>query len=112
HTLVHLLAVKSLMQPQRLSDLAADGEDWIEACHRLLEDHADVVAADLAHGGVAKLEEGSALKKDRARKTAGRRGPQPQNGIFGDPRSPTPRADDRDRRPGLHRGTDTDPRPG
>src|SRR5262249_50092808 len=68
-TLLHLLAVKSLMQPQRLGDLAPDGEDWIEACHRLLEDHADVVAAHLAHSGFAELEKVSALETDRARST-------------------------------------------
>src|SRR5262249_34796218 len=106
HTLVHLLAVKSLMQPQRLSDLAADGEDWIEACHRLLEDHADVVAAALAHGGFAKLEEVSALKTDRARNTAGRLRHQPQNGICGDRLSATALADDRDRLTSLHRERD------
>jgi hypothetical protein len=34
---------------QRLGDLVADGEERIEARHRLLEDHRDVVAAHLAH---------------------------------------------------------------
>ena len=33
----------------RLGDLLADGVDRVEARHRLLEDHGDVVAADLPH---------------------------------------------------------------
>src|SRR3990172_1900698 len=38
-----------LMQLDRLADLVADGEDRIERGHRLLKDHRDLVAADLAH---------------------------------------------------------------
>src|SRR5262245_13761298 len=37
------------MQQDGLLDLVADGEDRVERGHRLLEDHADLVAADLAH---------------------------------------------------------------
>src|SRR5882724_2640433 len=40
------LLVQSLMNPQRLTDLTADGQHRIEARHRLLEDHRNVVAAD------------------------------------------------------------------
>ena len=41
-TSLRRLSAKTLMQPQRFADLAADREDRIEARHRLLEDHADL----------------------------------------------------------------------
>ena len=41
------------VQPGRLGDLLADREDGVERGHRILEDHRDVVAADLAHLGLA-----------------------------------------------------------
>lgn len=37
------------MDHERLGDLTADGEDRVQARHRLLEDHGDLVAADLVH---------------------------------------------------------------
>ena len=36
------------MHRQRLHDLEADGEAGVQAGHRLLEDHRDVLADDLA----------------------------------------------------------------
>ncbi len=42
-------AILALMQPDRLADLVADGEDRVERGHRLLEDHCDLGAADVAH---------------------------------------------------------------
>jgi hypothetical protein len=48
--LVHGLAPRdALMQSDRLADLASDGVERIERGHRLLEDHRDLVAADLLH---------------------------------------------------------------
>jgi hypothetical protein len=44
-----LLLVEPLVQPQRLHDLVAHGEHGVQRGHRLLEDHGDVVAADLPH---------------------------------------------------------------
>ena len=44
-----LLFVHALMDHERLGDLTADGEDRVQARHRLLEDHGDLVAADLVH---------------------------------------------------------------
>src|SRR6266567_7540437 len=101
HALLDALAAEPLMQPQGLGDLAADGEDRIEARHRLLEDHADIVAADLAHGALAELEQVSALEPYRARDSAGRLWHQPQNGIGCDRFSATALADDRYRRARL-----------
>src|SRR5262249_56313181 len=66
HALLDALAAEPLMQPQGLGDLAADGEDRIEAGHRLLEDHTDIVAADLAHGALAELEQVAPLETYRA----------------------------------------------
>lgn len=43
------LAVATAMDADRLGNLVSDGEDGIEARHRLLEYHADVVAPDPAH---------------------------------------------------------------
>ena len=44
-----LLLGHALVDHQRLGDLTADGKDRVQARHRLLEDHGDLVAADLVH---------------------------------------------------------------
>src|SRR5262249_49991828 len=56
HDLQHLdglvpgvAAAQPLVQPDRLGDLLADREDRVQRGHRLLEDHRDLFAADLAH---------------------------------------------------------------
>ena len=49
--------VEPLVQSQRLADLAADGQDRIEARHRLLKHHRNVVAADRAHFAVGKQQQ-------------------------------------------------------
>src|SRR6266852_5156855 len=41
--------VPALVQPDRLSDLPSRAEDRIERRHRVLKDHRDLLAADLAH---------------------------------------------------------------
>ena len=46
-------AVQVLVQADRLDDLVADREDRIERRHRLLEDHRDVGAAELAQALLA-----------------------------------------------------------
>jgi len=51
---------------ERLRDLTADGKHGIEARHRVLEDHRDVVAADPAHLVVVHLENVRAIEHDRA----------------------------------------------
>src|SRR5262245_53115331 len=94
------------MQPQGLGDLAADGEDRIEAGHRLLEDHADIVAADLAHGALAELEQVAALETYRAPDLPGWLWHQPQNGIGRHRLSAAALADDRHRFAGLDRERD------
>ena len=51
------------MDEQRLHDLQADRQDRIERGHRLLEDHRDVAAADLAHLLVGELEQVAAVEQ-------------------------------------------------
>ena len=65
-----------LVQDQRLADLPADGHDRVERGHRLLEDHGDVVAADLAHGRLVEADEVAPVELDGAADdAAGRRRP-------------------------------------
>src|SRR5262249_4761356 len=61
------------MQVDRLADLPPHGEQRVQRGHRLLEDHRNVVAADLLHLGLAELEEVAAIKPDRAADDATRR---------------------------------------
>ncbi len=43
------LAARFPVQQHGLGHLIADGEDGVQARHRLLEDHAHLAAADLPH---------------------------------------------------------------
>ena len=45
------------MHSQRFDNLGADREHWIERCHRLLENEADLRASDGAHVALAELEQ-------------------------------------------------------
>src|SRR6267378_6018889 len=72
------------MHPQRLADLAADGEHRIQARHRLLEDHRNVVAADGAHLALGELQQILSLEADRARDFARRLGDEPHQRHGGD----------------------------
>ena len=78
------LLVEPLMHPQRLADLAADGQHRIEARHRLLEDHRNVVTADGAHLGLGELQQILALEADGARDLARGLGDQPHQRHGGD----------------------------
>ena len=62
-----------LVQPDRLADLGADRHDRVQRGHRLLEDHRDLVAADVAHLGFAERHEILAVDLDRAADDASRR---------------------------------------
>jgi hypothetical protein len=87
--------------PVGTADLPADREHRIEARHRLLEDHADVVTADITHGAIVELEEVRALEADGARDPAGRLRDETQNGVRGDRFAATAFADDRESLAGL-----------
>src|SRR5215218_10086974 len=52
------------MEPDRLDDLCADRIDRVEARHRLLEDHRDLIAADALHLTLADLQEIAAAQLD------------------------------------------------
>ena len=56
---------QAAVDAQHLGDLEADREGRVQAGHRLLEDHADAVAADVAHGR-AELEQVAPLEHDAA----------------------------------------------
>src|SRR5262249_17567388 len=65
--LVHRVApAEPLVQADGLGDLLAHREDGVERGHRLLEDHRDLLAADLAHLRGGKLEEVPAVVVDLA----------------------------------------------
>ena len=61
-----LLLVHALMDHERLGDLTADGKDRVQARHRLLEDHGDLIAADLVHFVHRQLAEFLAIEQDLA----------------------------------------------
>src|SRR5450759_3712048 len=52
------------MDLHRLRDLVADAEHRVQGGHRLLEDHRDVVSADLLHRGLRECEEVLAPEPD------------------------------------------------
>jgi len=58
------------MPDDHFGDLLSDGVDRIQARHRLLKDHPDLFAAQIAHLGVAKLGDLAALKLDAACRNA------------------------------------------
>ena len=75
---VHRLAARhALVQRDRLADLAADRQQRVERGHRLLEDHRDLVAADVLH---------LALRSSSSRLTPSKRiaPPTMRPGGFGD----------------------------
>ena len=49
--------VLALVQPNRFGNLLADGKDRVQRRHRLLKDHGQIRAAQLAHGGFAGLRQ-------------------------------------------------------
>ena len=55
-----------LVEDDRLGDLVSDRVDRVQRRHGLLEDHGDVVAADLAQLGLGDLREVLALEQDLA----------------------------------------------
>ena len=57
---------KTLVPAQRLGDLAADGVHRIERRHRLLKDHADAVAAQLAVVGLGQADQFLPVEPDAA----------------------------------------------
>src|SRR4029079_14983358 len=98
----HPLARRPVRQPamdlQYLADLILDAVQRIERGHRLLEDHGDLVAPDLAQGRLRQRQQVRAVEQDLARRVRGGRvGEEPE---------------DRQRRPRLARAGFADQRHG
>src|SRR5699024_2807621 len=56
-SLASLRSAHPHMQLQRLTDLTVDRQHWVQRGHRVLEDHRDLVAANLADLLVTHLED-------------------------------------------------------
>ncbi len=65
--------VQTLVQTDHLNDLVADGEDRIEAGHRLLKNHGYFVAANPAHVSLGKRHQIGALEENAPTRMKGRR---------------------------------------
>ncbi len=90
-------AVAAAMLLDRLGDLPADRQHRVERGHRLLEHHADLAAAHLAHLVVGKLHQVAAVEHNLARDDAPRRArDQPQDGQRADRFARAALADDGD----------------
>ena len=61
------------MESEGLGNLFTNSEDRIERSHRILEDHRDVVAANLAHLPVRQGQQVLAIKEDLATDNLSRR---------------------------------------
>ena len=89
-------ARQAAMLNQRFRDLEADGEHRIEARHRFLEDHGDIVAADVLHISFGQRQQIAASEHDAALATAALFGNEPHDRERGDALARTGFADDRD----------------
>ena len=79
-----LAAVGGLLMAYRLADLVADRERRVEAGHRLLKDHGDIVTANIAAFAFRQLQQIALPEPDiPLGQPAGRHGHQPQNGKAG-----------------------------
>ncbi len=82
--LLGVARVHALMKLYRLADLPADGQHRIQAGHRLLKDHRDRIAADVAHLRFGQSQQVAAFETDTALDLAGRFLDQPQDRHRGD----------------------------
>lgn len=101
-TSLRRLSAKTLMQPKGFTDLASHREDRIEAGHGLLKNHADLIAADVAHGALIELEKIDPLEANAAFDLAGRFRDQAQNRARGNGFAAAALAHDRNRLAGLY----------
>ena len=70
----------SLMHADRFGDLIADGEQRIQRCHRILQDHGDPLAAHVPHLAVGLAYQVLALEHHRAADDLRRGGQHAQDG--------------------------------
>ena len=79
----------------RLDDLPADPVDGVEGGHRVLEDHPDPLAAELAKLGLARLDQVGPAQRDRPLDPRVRRAGQADDRLGGDALARARLADDR-----------------
>ncbi len=89
-----------LVQQERLVDLVADRHHRVQGRHRLLEDHADVLAADAGHLAPGQLHQVAALEQDPPRDAGRRLGDEPEDRERGQRLARAALADDAD---AIHR---------
>ena len=83
------------MCPDHLGDLVADAVDRIQRAHRILEDHRDLLAADVAQLVVVESVELASAIVDRAGDPGVGRAGEPGQGLRGNAFAATGFADDR-----------------
>lgn len=97
-----------LVVPEHFGDLAADPLERVEAGHRVLEDHGDVMAPDPAELLLGEREQVVAVEEDLAAAVdAGRRRVEAQYGERGGRLPAAGLADDGERLPGVDLQGDT-----
>ena len=64
--LQRLIFAQFEVNTQRFADLFANGHSRVKAGHRVLEDHADLAAPDLAHLLLREIEQVLVVKQDAA----------------------------------------------
>ena len=97
-----IATAEPFMQPDQFRDLLANGEHRIERCHRLLEDHRDLLAANLPHLFGREVQQVDAVIADLARDDAARRlADQPHDAERGDALAAAGFADDTKRFAGV-----------
>ncbi len=92
------------MQAQALADLFTDLVDRVERSHRVLEDHGDIVAADVAHLVLGHVEERlAAIENAAAMDLARRHGDEAHDGHSRHGLTRTGLADDTERLAAIER---------
>ena len=96
----------AVVRAHRLGDLVADGEHRVQAGHRLLEDHRDAVAADVAHLRRRQVEQVPAVEHDLPGGDAAGRRHQPHDGQRQHRLAAAALADDAERAAAIDRDVD------
>ncbi len=84
HTTTGLHPAESLMQEQHFAQLFFDRVQRVEAGHRLLKDHADVVSSNLTDAPFGGMQQVLSLKEDASRRVMRRGREQLENGVGSD----------------------------
>jgi len=72
HPVVRLLPREPLVRSHGLLDLETDTQDWVERCHRILEDHGNFIAAKLSDFVLRHLEDVLLSEEDSSARNASR----------------------------------------